>query len=61
MLGSIGLSEILVILVLVLVLFFGARRIPDIARALGKTIPSFKKGYSDTDEDSPPQPVKKDK
>jgi sec-independent protein translocase protein TatA len=41
--GKIGLTEILIVL-LVLVIFFGAKRIPEIARALGKSLNEFKKG-----------------
>jgi sec-independent protein translocase protein TatA len=42
-----GWSEILVILLLVLVLF-GAKRLPDLARSLGKSLQEFKKGMKDT-------------
>lgn len=41
--GQVGVSELLVILCLVLVLF-GAKRLPEIARALGRSISEFKKG-----------------
>ncbi|HBA84771.1 MAG TPA: twin-arginine translocase TatA/TatE family subunit [Verrucomicrobia bacterium] len=54
--GKIGLTEILIVL-LVLVIFFGAKRIPEIARSLGKSLNEFKKGREesnrpDSDEDS---------
>lgn len=52
--GRPGWGEILVI-VLVIVLFFGAKRIPDIARALGKSLNEFKKGREEG-----AQPEKKD-
>ena len=39
---SLGLTEILVIFVAILLLF-GAKRIPEIARALGRASPEFKK------------------
>ncbi len=39
--GSIGWPEMLLILVLVL-LFFGPRRLPEIAEAMGKSIRKFK-------------------
>lgn len=39
--GNIGWSELLVIFLLVL-LFFGAKRIPEVARALGKATREFK-------------------
>ncbi|NLB56395.1 MAG: twin-arginine translocase TatA/TatE family subunit [Lentisphaerae bacterium] len=40
---NIGITELIVILIVVLVLF-GAKRIPEIARALGKSLSEFKKG-----------------
>ncbi len=46
---KLGLPELLVILVIVLLLF-GAGRIPEIAASLGKGIRSFKRGMSDDDE-----------
>lgn len=41
MLWSLGTGEIILILLLIL-LFFGAKRIPDLARGLGKGIREFK-------------------
>jgi len=49
MLENIGLPEILLI-ILVIVVFFGAKRIPDIARNLGKGIGEFKKILHENDE-----------
>lgn len=43
LLGSFGLAEIGII-VLVLLLLFGAKRVPQVARALGSSISEFKKG-----------------
>lgn len=40
---NLGWPELLGIL-LVIVLLFGARKLPDLARALGKSIAEFKKG-----------------
>ena len=40
--GPVGWSELLIILFLVL-LFFGPRRLPELAEALGKSIRRFKK------------------
>ena len=39
--GSIGTTELIIILVIVLVLF-GAKRIPELARGLGRGIREFK-------------------
>jgi sec-independent protein translocase protein TatA len=39
--GGLGTSEVLVILVVILI-FFGAKRIPELARGLGKGIREFK-------------------
>ena len=41
--GSLGATEILIILLIVIVLF-GARRIPDLAKGLGEGIRNFKSG-----------------
>jgi len=43
---NIGWQEILVILLIVLLLF-GAKRIPELARGLGKGIREFKRGMKD--------------
>ncbi|MBI4354464.1 MAG: twin-arginine translocase TatA/TatE family subunit [Candidatus Omnitrophica bacterium] len=49
-LQNIGLPELLVILLLVLLLF-GAKRLPEIARGLGKSIHEFKKGVKEIEHD----------
>lgn len=43
MFGKIGVPEILIILLLVLLLF-GAKRLPEVARSVGRSILEFKKG-----------------
>lgn len=48
---KIGMGELIVILLIVLLLF-GASRLPEIARSLGKSIKEFKKAMKETDEDS---------
>jgi sec-independent protein translocase protein TatA len=41
--GQFGMKEILIILLIVLILF-GAKRIPELARSLGKGVNEFKGG-----------------
>jgi sec-independent protein translocase protein TatA len=48
--GNLGFMEILLILVVVLLLF-GAKRIPEIASSFGKGIKEFKKSVNDVDRD----------
>jgi sec-independent protein translocase protein TatA len=53
---GIGMQELLIIL-LICLLIFGAKRLPEIGTALGKTINSFKKALKEetvreTDKDS---------
>ena len=45
-----GWSEILVILLVVLLLF-GAKRLPDLARSIGKSLQEFKKGMKEVTQD----------
>jgi sec-independent protein translocase protein TatA len=45
-LGSIGTGEIILILAIVLI-FFGAKKIPELARGLGKGIREFKDASSE--------------
>lgn len=45
---NIGFPELMVILVIVL-LIFGAARLPEIARSLGKAISEFKKAMKEDD------------
>ena len=47
-LGNLGFMEIFLILIVVLLLF-GAKRIPEIAQSMGKGIREFKKSVSDVD------------
>ncbi len=44
--GNIGTQELIVILIIVLLLF-GAKRIPEIARSMGQGIREFKKAAKD--------------
>ena len=49
-LGMVGLNELWPILLIVLVLF-GGRKLPELARAMGTSITQFKKGLSDDPEE----------
>lgn len=46
--GSLGVPELLVIFV-ILVLLFGASKIPQLGKGLGEAIKNFKKGLKDED------------
>ena len=48
--GGIGWKEILVVLFIV-VLLFGAKRLPELARGFGKSIKEFKKATTEGAED----------
>ena len=47
-----GLPELLIILVIVFFLF-GAKRLPDLAKGLGKSITNFKAGLNEEQPDEP--------
>lgn len=47
---GIGMPELIVILVIILVIF-GAAKLPEIGKALGKAIKEFKKAGKEDDED----------
>jgi sec-independent protein translocase protein TatA len=48
--GFLGGQELLVIL-LILIVLFGAKKIPELASGLGKGIKEFKKASQDTDKE----------
>lgn len=50
MLGSFGMTELLIILAIV-VLLFGAKRIPELAKGLGQGIHEFKKASKTVQDD----------
>ena len=47
---TIGTTEIIIILILVLLLF-GGRKIPELMKGLGKGVKNFKDGMNGVDED----------
>ncbi|HEY8259074.1 MAG TPA: twin-arginine translocase TatA/TatE family subunit [Gemmatimonadales bacterium] len=49
MFGNLGFGEILLILVVVLLLF-GAKRLPEVGSSIGKGIREFKRSISDTQD-----------
>lgn len=50
-LGGIGMQEVLLI-ALVVLLFFGGRKIPELMKGLGKGVRSFKEGMKEMDTDA---------
>jgi len=57
---GLGGQEVIVILLVVL-LIFGAKRIPDIAQGLGKGIKEFKKAVRDVQNEIDPNKILEDK
>jgi len=61
MLGSIGPTELILILLIVIIIF-GAKKLPDLGKSIGEGIKNFKKSVNegkDVDKDQthkPPQP-----
>lgn len=49
-LGNIGAGEIILI-ALIVILLFGAKKIPELMKGLGKGVRSFKEGISDIEKD----------
>jgi sec-independent protein translocase protein TatA len=55
MLGSIGPTELILILLIVIIIF-GARKLPDLGKSIGEGIKNFKKSMSSKDEDPSKKP-----
>jgi sec-independent protein translocase protein TatA len=51
MIGRLGLPELIIIL-LIIILIFGANRLPDIGRGIGKGIKNFKEANRDGENDT---------
>lgn len=46
---GLGMQELIIVLVIILILF-GAKRLPELAGGIGKAIKSFKKGMNEPEE-----------
>jgi sec-independent protein translocase protein TatA len=51
---NLGPTELIIILAIVLLLF-GSKKLPDLARSLGKSSKEFKKGLEQEDQDETPK------
>lgn len=62
--GGIGFQEILVVMLIVL-LFYGGKKIPELMRGFGQGVKAFKDGMQETttvlEEDTTPKEVKEEK
>ena len=56
---GLGYQELLIILVIVLILF-GANRLPELARSLGSSVKEFKKGVNEVQKDDAAAAAKKE-
>ena len=50
MIGSMGMGEILIIL-FIIILLFGAKRLPELARSLGKSLSEFRHAVNSATDD----------
>ena len=57
--GGLGMQEVLQIAVVVL-LFFGGKKIPELMKGLGKGVRSFKEGMRDMEKEIGDEPMKKE-
>ncbi len=56
---GIGMPELIIILVIIMIIF-GAGKLPEIGSGIGKGIKNFKKGVSDADKNEPEKIEEKD-
>ena len=56
---GLGYQDLLIILVIVLILF-GANRLPELARSLGSSVKEFKKGVTEAQKDETTAAAKKE-
>lgn len=57
--GGLGMQEVLLI-ALVVLLFFGGRKIPELMKGLGKGVRSFKEGMNNIEKEIEEEPEKKE-
>jgi len=63
MIGGLGMPELIIILVIILLIIFGAGKLPEIGAGLGKGIRNFKKGTKEPkieDKEDEPEKIEKD-
>jgi len=56
MFGGLGVPELLILLLIVL-LFFGAKRLPEVGKSLGEGIREFKDSIDGMEEDDDPREI----
>ena len=57
--GSLGMQEVLLI-ALVVLLFFGGKKIPELMKDLGKGVRSSKEGMNNMEKEIEDEPIKKE-
>ena len=57
--GSLGMQEVLLI-ALVVLLFFGGKKIPELMKGLGKGVRSFKEWMNNMEKEIYDEPIKKE-
>lgn len=57
--GGLGMQEVLLI-TLVVLLFFGGKKIPELMKGLGKGVRSFKEGINNMEKEIEEEQVKKE-
>lgn len=57
--GGLGMQEVLQI-ALVVLLFFGGKKIPELMKGLGKGVRSFKEGMNNIEKEIEEEPAKKE-
>ena len=56
---GLGPAEILLIILFIIILVMGPKRIPELFRSLGQSVGEFKKGLKESEEESAKNPKKK--